>query len=137
MDKVDHGCTPSCRPQVKVKSLRLRSENWTDNSFNDLTVKITGVPADGSLNQKVAANQTARFWGDPHFIGADGGEFDVQGEPNKTFNILTDKGLQFHGLFIPGKPPGVTLVGQTSIKLDKDGKSNAIQFEPRKDVRHH
>ena len=118
----------------KGQEFTLRSENWTDNSFNDLTVKVTGVPADGSMDQKVAANQTGQILGDPHFIGADGGEFDVQGEPNKTFNILTDKGLQFHGLFIPGKPPGVTLVGQTSIRLDKDGKSNAIQFEPRKQV---
>ena len=120
------------QPTGKGQEFTLRSENWTDDSFNDLTVKVTGVPSDGSMIQKVAANQTARFWGDPHFVGADGGKFDVQGEPNKTFNILTDKGLQFHGLFIAGKPPGVTLVGQTSIRLDKDGKSNAIQFEPRK-----
>jgi hypothetical protein len=112
----------------------LKSENWTDNSFNDLTVEIKGVPSDGTLNQTVAANETAKFWGDPHFQGGDGGLFDVQGEPNKTFNILTDKGLQFHGLFIPGDPPGVTLVGQTSLRVDKDGKANAIQFEPRKDI---
>ena len=116
------------------KEHTLRSENWTDASFNDLTVEIKGVPADGSMDQNIAANETATFWGDPHFIGADGGKFDVQGEPNKTFNILTDKGLQFHGLFIPGDPPGVTLVGQTSLRLSKDGKANAIQFEPRKDI---
>ena len=122
------------QPTGNGQEFELRSENWTDDSFNDLTVKVTGIPSDGSLNQNVAANETARFWGDPHFEGGDGGSFDVQGEPNKTFNILTDKGLQFHGLFIPGKPPGVTVVGQTSLRVDKDGAANAILFEPRNSV---
>ena len=29
---------------------------------------------------------------------------------------------------------GVTRVGQTSLRLDKDGKANTILFEPRKDI---
>ena len=120
------------QPTGKGQEFTLRSENWTDDSFNDLTVKVTGVPSDGSIGQKVAANQTARFWGDPHFIGADGGKFDVQGEPDKTFNILTDKGLQFHGLFIAGKPPAAPR--WSNLRIDKDGKANSIQFELAQNV---
>ena len=45
------------------KEHTLKSENWTDNSFNDLVVEIKGVPTDGTLDQKVAANQTAKVLG--------------------------------------------------------------------------
>ena len=58
----------------------------------------------------------------------------MQGEPNTTFNLLTDKGLVYDGLFIPGDPPGVTLVGRTMLRLSSEGKQSLILFEPRKDI---
>ena len=64
----------------------------------------------------VAANEMARFWGDPHFVGADGGKFDVQGEAEKTYNLLTDKGIKYEGRF-DGWGQGVTVVGRTALYL--------------------
>lgn len=59
---------------------------------------------------------TARIWGDPHFIGADGGKFDVQGEAGKTYNLLSDKGFQMNGRFDKwGGDPRQTVVGEVGI----------------------
>ncbi|MEC8380245.1 MAG: hypothetical protein VXZ96_07985, partial [Myxococcota bacterium] len=81
----------------------------------------------------VAANEMARFWGDPHFVGADGGKFDVQGEAGKTYNLLTDKGLKYEGRF-DGWGQGVTVVGRTSLVLTAGKHFSTIIFEPKKDL---
>ena len=41
----------------------------------------------------------AEIAGDPHFVGAEGDRYDVQGEAGKTYNLLSDKGLQVNGTF--------------------------------------
>lgn len=56
---------------------------------------------------------SGRIWGDPHFIGADGGKYDVQGEDGKTYNLLSDKDFQMNGLF--GRPEG-TARGTTVVE---------------------
>lgn len=71
----------------------------------------------------------ARIWGDPHFVGADGGKYDVQGEAGKTYNLLSDKGFQMNGTFekyknsdtatVVGKV-GIT-AGANYIQVDKSG----------------
>lgn len=73
----------------------------------------------------------ARIWGDPHFIGADGGKFDVQGEAGKTYNLLSDKGFQMNGRFDKWHSEGTTVVGQVGItagsnyvQVDKNGTTN-------------
>ena len=64
---------------------------------------------------------TARIWGDPHFIGADGGKFDVQGEAGKTYNLLSDSGFQMNGRFDKyNNEDGLTVVGQVGITLDNN-----------------
>ncbi|MFO1519201.1 MAG: hypothetical protein U1F57_06025 [bacterium] len=47
----------------------------------------------------MAADETARVWGDPHFEDPDGGKFDLQGEAGKTYNLLSDQGIQLNGTF--------------------------------------
>ena len=128
--------------QDKGEDVVVCSEDHKDNDYTDLVLNVkkhdgpTPVEEpDVPVGTVVAANEKGRFWGDPHFIGGDGGTFDVQGEPNKIYNILTDKNLIYHGLFIPAKDtkkaPGVTLVGRTVLTLaGKDAKSSVV-FEPR------
>jgi hypothetical protein len=38
-------------------------------------------------------------WGDPHFIGADGEKYDVQGEAGKFYNLLSDRDIQVNAKF--------------------------------------
>lgn len=63
-----------------------------------------------------------RIWGDPHFIGADGGKYDVQGEAGKTYNLLSDDGFQMNGRFDAWGSGGATVVGEVGI----NAKGNRI-----------
>ena len=101
----------------------------------DVTLPEPDPDPEPDTKDPVAANEMARFWGDPHFVGADGGKFDVQGEAGKTYNLLTDKGLKYEGRF-DGWGQGVTVVGRTSLVLSA-GKHVAkffIILEPEKDL---
>ena len=88
-----------------------------------------GTETSGS-SEPVAANETGKIWGDPHFVGGDGGKFDVQGEAGKTYNLLSDKGLQVNGRFDKfGNNDGITVVGQTGIKVNgAGGKTSEVGF---------
>ncbi|MBF0491351.1 MAG: hypothetical protein HQM15_01035 [Deltaproteobacteria bacterium] len=75
----------------------------------------------------IAANETAKVWGDPHFVDPDGGHFDVQGEAGKTYNMLDDNNLNFNARFDDaGK--GTTVIGQTGITLQGWRGTSQIQF---------
>lgn len=47
----------------------------------------------------LAANQEATVTGDPHVKEADGGLFDFQGEPGKSYNLINDRGLILNAQF--------------------------------------
>ncbi|MBI3591571.1 MAG: hypothetical protein HY094_09385 [Candidatus Melainabacteria bacterium] len=59
--------------------------------------------------------------GDPHFIGfVNAGKqvtYDVQGDPNKIYNILSDKDLQFNARFLPFFKKGANIMGEFGIKI--------------------
>lgn len=63
-----------------------------------------------------------RVWGDPHFVGEDGGLYDVQGEAGKHYNILSDEGLQVNARFDEwvGPGSGKTVMGAIGITLGTD-----------------
>lgn len=70
----------------------------------------------------------ARIWGDPHFVGADGGKYDIQGRPGGMYNLLSDKGFQMNGRFDAWGKKGATVVGEVGIvaggnriAVEKDG----------------
>lgn len=44
-------------------------------------------------------NVMGKTWGDPHFVGADGELYDVQGKAGTIYNIVSDQGLQVNALF--------------------------------------
>ena len=71
----------------------------------------------------------ATIQGDPHFVGADGGRYDVQGKAGKTYNILSDKDLQVNAKFQAYGGGGATTMGeigvtmgQDQVQIDKAGK---------------
>ncbi len=80
----------------------------------------------------VAIKDGARIWGDPHFVGADGGEYDVQGEAGKTYNLLSDDGIQINGKFEDWKGNGSTIVGEAGVVLGDDqikiGKDGSLEI---------
>ncbi|MEW5819262.1 MAG: hypothetical protein AB1782_03655 [Cyanobacteriota bacterium] len=76
----------------------------------------------------VAARETATITGDPHFKGGDGGHYDVQGEPGKTYNLLSDKGLQFNGTFDSWGNEGATVVTETSINVKGSEGYESLSF---------
>ncbi len=63
---------------------------------------------------------SGRIWGDPHFICADGGKYDVQGEAGKTYNLLSDAGFQMNGRFDSWGSGGATVVGEVGINTATD-----------------
>lgn len=71
---------------------------------------------------------SGRIWGDPHFVGADGGKYDIQGRPGGIYNLLSDKGFQMNGRFDAWGSKGATVVGEVGIvaggnriTVEKDG----------------
>lgn len=81
-------------------------------------------PAAPQTPQKPIAG-SARIWGDPHFIGADGDRFDVQGKAGKIYNLLSDRGFQLNGQFEAFGSDGATVVGKAAINAD----NNAITVD--------
>ena len=97
------------------------AEHMGANDFNNSGTK------NGGSTEPVAANETGKVWGDPHFVGGDGDKFDVQGEAGKTYNLLSDKGLQVNGRFDKFNNDGLTVVGQTGIKVrGSDGQTSEV-----------
>lgn len=81
---------------------------------------------DAPMGDPIAGS--GRIWGDPHFIGQDGGKYDVQGEAGKSYNLLSDKNFQMNGRFDQYKnTDGLTVVGQVGIAAGTD------QIEVNKD----
>ena len=73
-----------------------------------------GCPGDGGEPGQVVAGEGA-IKGDPHFYGADGGRYDVQGEAGKIYNLLSDEGFQMNGRFDAWGGGGATVVGEVGI----------------------
>ena len=67
----------------------------------------------------VAIHENAQIWGDPHFVGADGGKFDLHGEAGNIYNILSDRNLQLNAEFIDW-PNGTTVIGRSGITIGED-----------------
>ncbi len=73
----------------------------------------------------------ARIWGDPHFIGADGGKYDIQGRAGGMYNLLSDQGFQMNGRFDAWGSGGATVVGEVGIVAN----GNRITVEKDGDVK--
>ena len=84
-----------------------------------------GTGGSGGSGEVIAGS--GRIWGDPHFIGEDGGKYDVQGEAGKMYNLLSDNNFQMNGRFDDWGGNGATVVGAVGISAGTD------QIEVNKD----
>ncbi|MGE0201467.1 MAG: hypothetical protein AB7P76_10920, partial [Candidatus Melainabacteria bacterium] len=60
------------------------------------------------------------YWGDPHFTGFDGEKYDVHGVAGNTYNILSDKDVQYNARFDAWGNQGATAIGQAGIRVGSD-----------------
>jgi hypothetical protein len=69
----------------------------------------------------IKVKEGASIKGDPHFIGAEGDKYDVQGEAGKTYNLLSDDGIQVNGTFGEWNVDGQgTIVNEIGITHNND-----------------
>lgn len=89
----------------------------------------------GSSGSQEAISGKGRIWGDPHFIGQDGDQYDVQGEAGKTYNLLSDQNFQMNGQFDAYGDGGATVVGKVGISAGSDqievGKDGTVMVNGR------
>lgn len=111
----------------RLESLLDRFQSLLDRLSSDIGGAQTGGngwqsgwSGGGNAEGSQAISGTGRIWGDPHFIGADGGKYDVQGEAGKTYNLLSDDGFQMNGRFDAWGGGGATVVGEVGINAKGD-----------------
>eukprot|EP00824_Muranothrix_gubernata_P006673 TRINITY_DN18606_c0_g1_i1.p1 TRINITY_DN18606_c0_g1~~TRINITY_DN18606_c0_g1_i1.p1 ORF type:complete len:461 (+),score=85.31 TRINITY_DN18606_c0_g1_i1:170-1552(+) len=91
-----------------------------------ITQVVAGVP--GTVLPAVGVvelpEQTcpASLEGDPHFKGFHGGEYDVMGEPDKAYALVSDVDFQVNGKFVSYPGEDATYVGELAVRA----KSNLI-----------
>jgi hypothetical protein len=57
------------------------------------------------------------YTGDPHLVGFDGEKYDVMGQPGKTYNMLSDQGIQYNTTFAKWGDKGATVISQAGIQV--------------------
>ena len=110
-----------------------------------LTGIVLATDADGLSDQKafsitveptVAAGEKALAWGDPHFVGGDGGKYDIMGKPGGTYNLLSDTGVRVTGLMKRYNREDITVFDQGAVTVTGKGPKgvvrNNIQYLPGK-----
>jgi|GEM_PF-3441693 len=110
-----------------------------------LTGIVHATDADGLTDQApftitvepaVAANEKALAWGDPHFVGGDGGKYDIMGRPGGTYNLLSDTGVRVTGLMKRYNREGITVFDQAGVTLTGKGAKgitrNNVHYTPGK-----
>lgn len=85
---------PNLPPAIKQAYIRLISGYPVQPGRGTIIAMPIVIPS-----TPVAANQQAKVEGDPHVTEADGGRFDFQGEPGKTYNLINDKGFTLNAKF--------------------------------------
>jgi hypothetical protein len=66
--------------------------------------------------------------GDPHFYGFENDQFDVNGEPDKHYNLFTDNNIQINSYFRKWDDTW-TGMGRIGIKVGKNGVMTRILFD--------
>ncbi len=102
-----------------------------DREWKSLVYGHTGSIA---MASDFAANQKARIHGDPHVEEADGGKFDFQGEPGKTYHLFSDKGVTINARFqSDGGRTDVTTMGEIGMSFtDRGCRTSNVQINPKR-----
>ncbi len=78
----------------------------------------------------IAAGLSTLLFGDPHLYGFEGERFDLHGEPNKYYNLLSDVNLQINALFGNwNNEPESTIIKKIGIKVGQPTSFNYIVME--------
>ncbi|WP_020558679.1 hypothetical protein [Thiofilum flexile] len=97
-------------------------------------VTAGGRPTPITVPDPVTVNNGATVWGDPHFVGAEGDTYDVKGDNDKIYNLLSDKGIQLNSTFKGNLMQDYGLVvGDNEISFDKAGKLKINGEEQKED----
>jgi hypothetical protein len=107
--------------KAKIQS-KVANGTLTQSEADALTSSLDADLKAAGVNTDTVKVEQGRVWGDPHFVGADGEKYDVQGEAGKTYNILSDQGLQVNARFdqFGDSSSGETVMGEVGITLGKD-----------------
>jgi len=84
----------------------------------------------GLIPEIIAPNEIGKVYGDPHFIGGDGGTFNYYGHDSGKYSLLSDQGLNFNGKFSYANDFNTkTVVSKTQTNIDNDdGTFDRIRF---------
>ncbi len=88
----------------------------TKIQFDDCAVEP--LPHGGYHKVMHQVHGGGKIWGDPHFVGADGGKFDLHGEHGKYYNILSDAGVQVNAKFGNWGTKGATIMSEFGVVVD-------------------
>lgn len=91
----------------------------TDGKGGSSTASVCLVSTEIKYNQDYQG-QGGNHWGDPHFVGDDGGKYDIQGEDGHIYNMISDKDLQYNARFVQWANPGTTVVDLAGILSGED-----------------
>jgi len=87
-----------------------------------------------TVEPAVAANETGKVWGDPHFVGGDGDKYDIMGKNGGVYNLHSDTGVRVTGLFETYNREGITVVDKVGTIVTGKGlkgvSSNQIEYSP-------
>jgi len=98
--------------------------------------KVAAVAKDGrraedkfsvKVQPKVAANETGRVWGDPHFVGGDGETYDIMGRDGGVYQILSDQGVQLNAKFKKWAGTNITVVDHVGGVITFQDASGKLQ----------
>ena len=87
----------------------------SDRGVEDITEALEPGQAPVKPTYHDVAGKT---WGDPHFIGADGEMYDIQGKSGEIYNIVSDQGLQVNALWDKWHNTETTVVRKVGFNIN-------------------
>ncbi len=104
-------------PQFKG-DIDFKGENGVDEAAE---TAVDEVPFEEEIIEEEIVVDKGKVWGDPHFVGAEGGKYDVMGSPGKIYNILSDQSIQFNAKFDKYKgQDDATIMSQAGLTIGND-----------------
>lgn len=100
---------------VAKKNVVSSSGGFDSTDAQKLGPVLKNLAAGPGASAEPVVSGSGRIWGDPHFIGADGDKYDVQGQAGKSYNLLSDQGFQMNGRFDKWGDGDATVVGKVGI----------------------
>jgi len=102
------------------------------NGADDVTEACGGIAGSDSYSVSGTQGASSSVNGDPHFVGFQGEKYDVQGEPEKWFNILSDAEVQVNAFFSQMYYNGKGQTNMVSVGIMVNGRhillNNASQI---------